>query len=552
MSVSSLSIRGKLLLAMMSTTLTALVLTGGGLLRYQYLEARSRLVDEVTRVADIVAANNLAAAQFEDRRAAEASLHTLGVDRRVIRAAILDASGKTLASYAREDGALPAPGHTPYEVDDTVVISRPLSLDGHRLGTLVLQVGLAAFRGQFIGDARLLLFLVGMAAVVAFAVALALRRVIAAPLLYLAAQAELVSKRADYSVRVQKRSDDDVGVLFDRFNGMLSEIERRDRALQDSRAQLEARVTERTAALQAASDHAIELAERAEAASRAKSAFLANMSHELRTPLNAVIGYSEMLAEDAAGSGNAEMVADLNRIQTAGRHLLGLITDVLDLSKIEVGRMDLNLSTFDVASLAREAAVTAQPLVHANGNVFETIVPDTLGEMVGDAMRVKQVLLNVLGNAAKFTKHGRVRFEVFRPQATDALVFRVTDTGIGMTGEQLARVFDEFTQADASTTRKYGGTGLGLTITRRLCQLMGGDVVAESAPGEGSVFTVTLPPAVRAPSGGASVSVAAPPETRPVPSTDGCSLLRQTTAGGMILSSERCHLDDTPSFSGSR
>lgn len=493
MSVSSLSIRGKLLLAMMSTTLTALVLTGGGLLRYQYLEARSRLVDEVTRVADIVAANNLAAAQFEDRRAAEASLRTLGVDQRVIRAAILGASGKTLASYASGDGALPAPGDAPYELNDTVVISRPLSLDGHRIGTLVLQVGLAAFRGQFIGDAKLLLLLVGMAAVAAFVVALALRRVIAAPLLYLAAQAELVSRQADYSVRVQKRSDDDVGVLFDRFNGMLSEIERRDRALQESRAHLEARVTERTAALKAASDHALELAERAEAASRAKSAFLANMSHELRTPLNAVIGYSEMLAEDAAASGNAETVADLNRIQTAGRHLLGLITDVLDLSKIEVGRMDLNLSTFDVASLAREAAETAQPLVRANGNVFETIVPDTLGEMVGDAMRVKQVLLNVLGNAAKFTQHGRVRFEVVRSQETDAVVFHVADTGIGMTGEQLARVFDEFTQADASTTKKYGGTGLGLTITRRLCQLMGGDVVAESAPGEGSIFTVTLP-----------------------------------------------------------
>jgi adenylate cyclase len=219
------------------------------------------------------------------------------------------------------------------------------------------------------------------------------------------------------------------------------------------------------------------------------------MSHELRTPLNAILGYSEMLAEDARASGQADLAPDLEKIQTAGRHLLGLINGVLDLSKIEAGKMRLHLETFDVAGVVEEAAVTVRPLIEKNGNRLEVDYPPNIGSIREDATKMRQVLLNLLSNAGKFTQNGRVRLEVRREigPAGNWVFFRVSDTGIGMTEEQLGRLFQAFEQADAGTTRKYGGTGLGLAITQKLCRLMGGDVGVESAPGRGSTFTVRLP-----------------------------------------------------------
>ena len=240
--------------------------------------------------------------------------------------------------------------------------------------------------------------------------------------------------------------------------------------------------------------------EAAEAASRSKSTFLANMSHELRTPLNAIIGYSEMLQEEAEDAGDASAVADLRKVHAAGRHLLGLINDVLDLSKIEAGKMDLYLETFDVAELVRGVADTVRPIVEKNGNALDVSCPPGLGAIRADMTKTRQALLNVLSNAAKFTEGGRVSLEAGREGEAeggrDAFVFRVRDTGIGMTPEQVEKLFSPFTQADPSTTRKYGGTGLGLTITRRFCQMMGGDVRVESEPGRGSTFSVRIPAVV--------------------------------------------------------
>ncbi len=235
--------------------------------------------------------------------------------------------------------------------------------------------------------------------------------------------------------------------------------------------------------------------EAAEAASRSKSTFLANMSHELRTPLNAIIGYSEMLQEEAEDDGRAENAADLNKIHTAGKHLLGLINDILDLSKIEAGKMDLYLETFDVGEMLRGVVGTVEPLVEKKANTLDLRAGEGLGPMRADLTKVRQVLLNLLSNASKFTESGRIVLEANREQADgrEWMVFRVTDSGIGMTAEGLAKLFQPFTQADASTTRKYGGTGLGLAITRRFCQMMGGDIVVASEPGQGSTFTVRLP-----------------------------------------------------------
>ncbi|PYQ48243.1 MAG: hybrid sensor histidine kinase/response regulator [Acidobacteria bacterium] len=233
----------------------------------------------------------------------------------------------------------------------------------------------------------------------------------------------------------------------------------------------------------------------AEDATRAKSAFLANMSHELRTPLNAVIGYSEMLSEEARARDLGDLLPDLDKIHRSGKHLLRLINDILDLSKIEAGKMELFPELFEVPALVRDVASTIKPLTESHGNTLEVRCAEDVRRMRADLTRVRQVLLNLLSNASKFTEKGRVALHVDLNTINGApwIRFRVTDTGIGMTPEQLGKLFKAFTQADASTTRKYGGTGLGLAISRQLCQMMGGEVTVESEGGRGSAFTILLP-----------------------------------------------------------
>jgi signal transduction histidine kinase/CheY-like chemotaxis protein/nitrate/nitrite-specific signal transduction histidine kinase len=232
-----------------------------------------------------------------------------------------------------------------------------------------------------------------------------------------------------------------------------------------------------------------------ELASQHKSQFLANMSHELRTPMNAIIGVGEMLLEDAHALDRADEVEPLERVLRAARHLLALINDILDLSKIEAGKMELHLESFAVAALVEDVAGTVRPLAAANGNQLRVECDADLGTMRADVTRVRQALLNLASNAVKFTAQGEVTLAAARVAGDhgDAIVLRVSDTGIGMTPEQIARLFQDFTQADASTTRKYGGTGLGLAISRRFCRMMGGDITVESEPGRGSTFTIRLP-----------------------------------------------------------
>jgi signal transduction histidine kinase/DNA-binding response OmpR family regulator len=232
--------------------------------------------------------------------------------------------------------------------------------------------------------------------------------------------------------------------------------------------------------------------ERAEVASRAKSRFLANMSHELRTPLNAIIGYGEMLHEQAAEQGHEDYLADLLKIQDAGRHLLGLINDILDLSKIEAGKTDLFVEEVDLAELAAEVRAIVEPLAAKNGNRLEIAAAAALGSIGTDRTKLKQNLLNLLGNASKFTRQGAIRLEI-RREAEARIAFTVSDTGIGMSAEQQAQLFQPFMQADATTTRRYGGTGLGLAITKHFCDMLGGSITVESTPGKGSVFRMVLP-----------------------------------------------------------
>ncbi len=242
----------------------------------------------------------------------------------------------------------------------------------------------------------------------------------------------------------------------------------------------------------------------AESANRAKSAFLANMSHELRTPLNAIIGYSEMLQEDAEDFGYDNFVPDLSKIRSAGNHLLDLINNILDLSKIEAGKMELYIEPFEVAEMLDVVSVTVQQLVEKNNNTFKLAVAEDVGTLRADLTKVRQILFNLLSNAAKFTEDGAITLSARREThgatadgTEDWIIFTVTDTGIGMTPQQMRDVFREFTQADASTTRKYGGTGLGLAICYRFCQMMGGDLTVNSEEGVGSTFSAIIPAVVQ-------------------------------------------------------
>ena len=286
------------------------------------------------------------------------------------------------------------------------------------------------------------------------------------------------------------------------------ERQRAQEALSKAKAQLEMTVDQRTAQLTAANKLLrIEIAERkraeialqealhkAEAASRAKSTFLANMSHELRTPLNAIIGYSEMLEEEALESGLADIIPDTQKIHNAGKHLLTLINDILDLSKIEAGRMELYLEKFDLGNLIEEVIATLHPLVEKNHNQLQLSCSVNLGVMYADLTKVRQILFNLLSNALKFTEGGTVILSATRERSggSDWVYLQVSDTGIGMSAEQQQGLFQPFMQGDASTTRKYGGTGLGLAISRLFCQMMGGDITLESELGVGSTFTVKL------------------------------------------------------------
>jgi signal transduction histidine kinase/DNA-binding NarL/FixJ family response regulator len=503
MNLKDLSIKRKLMLITMLTSGLAVVLSSAGFLIYDLISFRQSLSQDLMTQAEIIGYNSAAAMAFKDESAATVTLSALQAKDDIVSAVLYTRDGQIFAQYVHAKASsrkFPAPPQERgYRFEGSnLEVFRDVTLNGEPVGTLFLQSDMRQWDSRAKRYAIIFLSFVMISGFFALLVSSKLQKLISGPILHLEDTMRMVSATKSYEVRATKFYGDEIGRLIDGFNTMLSEIQHRDTAFHHANDELQTRTLELEGEIVHRKEMQKELLNAkhaAEDANRAKSAFLANMSHELRTPLNAIIGYSEMLEEETHELGKVESVKDLQKIQKAGKHLLALINDVLDLSKIEAGRMGLHLETFEILPMIEEMVATLHPAISKNSNTVQVRLAEGLGEMRADITKVRQILFNLLSNASKFTDHGTISVDVDRStdQGEDWVRFQVTDSGIGINAKQKANLFKEFTQADVSIARKYGGTGLGLAISYRYAQLMKGRISVESEPGKGSVFTVHLP-----------------------------------------------------------
>ena len=508
-SLHNLSIRSKLTLITMGTAVAALAVAGAAFSVRDVVRARAAMSEDASTHAAMVATNVAAAVTFKDADDAAATLESLRVAG-AEAAGIYTMDGHLLATFAQRPEysarvpAAPGADGTRFAVDHLDAV-HPVAHNGERIGTVYLRMGLGELRARLRELVVTLLATLVAASATALVLASRMQRLISRPVQHLAGVAAAVSRDQDYTRRASKTGDDEVGQLTDCFNTMIGTVEARDAELRSHREHLEEQVVLRTEELLAQKAELLHLnaqltaeKERAEQASRAKSAFLANMSHEIRTPMTAILGYSDLML--APSQTMSDRVNCLQVIRRNARHLTELVNDILDISKIEAERMtverlpcDLAQVVVDVASMLRARAAEKDVTLAVD---FRGPIPRTIQT---DPLRLKQVLMNLVGNAIKFTERGHVRLAVGVDDAvsgdgspSSTVTLEISDTGIGMTPDQVERLFQPFTQADESMTRKFGGTGLGLVISRRLAQLMGGDVTVRSEAGRGSTFTVRI------------------------------------------------------------